>query len=418
MGITQIYIENFKGVGTGNWIKIKPITIFIGANSSGKSTCVHAIACLSQTLKVPNNSTPLVLDDEFANVHLGRFIEVIHSKSYQDYISLGLKVSGVPLMMPDEAGKTKHETSIVEVEAKLKFKCSQRTQDVRLHNATIKVGDYEYTINDENNCYVAKCNKIKSTMKITLGPGFLIRTESLFKLGRNDFIHLFPLISAQAAISSELTKTLYLGPFRESPRRKYETRGASPVEVGPRGESAITMLANESLTKTKRHHIMQISGWLDKLGLANNVKIKRVGKSDLVDLQLSLSDGESFPIADLGYGLSQIMPVLTQCSFAQNGSTLLFEQPEIHLHTKSSKDLATVFIDTVKSKKSTIILETHSPDLVKQFMVELRNGNLSADDFILYKVFRDGSETHIREIEIDIDNNFDVYENWESGISI
>ncbi|MES9949814.1 MAG: AAA family ATPase [Candidatus Thiodiazotropha sp.] len=92
MAINKIYIENFKGVGEGKWVTLKPITVFVGANSSGKSTCIHALTCLSQTLKVSNNTTPLVLDDEYANVHLGRFIEVIHSKSYQDLVSLGVSI--------------------------------------------------------------------------------------------------------------------------------------------------------------------------------------------------------------------------------------------------------------------------------------------------------------------------------------
>ncbi|MDQ6987253.1 MAG: AAA family ATPase [Mariprofundaceae bacterium] len=98
MAINRLYIDNFKGIGSRKWIDIKPITIFIGANSSGKSSCIHALICLSQTLKVPNNTAPIVIDDEYASVHLGRFIEVIHSKSYQDTISLGLTTSEIPAL--------------------------------------------------------------------------------------------------------------------------------------------------------------------------------------------------------------------------------------------------------------------------------------------------------------------------------
>jgi AAA15 family ATPase/GTPase len=92
MPIDQLSIENFKGLGDKTDISIKPITIFIGANSSGKSSCIHALACLSQTLKITNNTRPLILDDDLAYVHLGRFIEVVHSKSYQDVISLGVSI--------------------------------------------------------------------------------------------------------------------------------------------------------------------------------------------------------------------------------------------------------------------------------------------------------------------------------------
>ena len=416
MAISRLYIDNFKGIGTGKWIDIKPITVFIGANSSGKSSCIHALACLSQTLKVPNNTAPIVIDDEYASVHLGRFIEVIHSKSYQDTLSLGVTTSEIQFVEIDEKGNPKRRKSTIK--AVYDFKCAQRTQDIRIETATINVADIEYNIKWGARGYKVINKKTSAKLTCNLGPGFLITPESLFGKAQKNAGDFLPLINAQGALSTELFGTFYLGPFRESPRRKYETRGANPAEVGARGESAITMLANESFQTTKRPHIKQIARWLKKLGLAKDVSISRVGKSDLVDLKLGLSDGDSFPIADLGYGLSEIMPVLTQCSFAQKNSTLLFEQPEIHLHTKSSRELATIFIDTVKEKNVNILLETHSPDLVKQFMQELKSGTINSDEFILYKVTRENNETCIREIEIDAENDFDVYENWERGISI
>jgi predicted ATPase len=416
MAISRLYIDNFKGIGKGKWIDIKPITVFIGANSSGKSSCIHALACLSQTLKVPNNTAPIVIDDEYANVHLGRFIEVIHSKSYQDTISLGFTTREIQFIEVLDDGEPKRHKSTIE--AVYEFKCAQRTQDIRIETASIKMLDIEYIIKWSPKGYTVTNKKTSAKLTCKLGPGFLISPESIFGKAKKNGGHFIPLLNAQSALSEELFSTCYLGPFRESPRRKYETRGANPSEVGSRGEASITMLANESFQTTKRPHIKQIARWLKKLGLAKDVSITRVGKSDLVDLKLGLNDGESFPIADLGYGLSQIMPVLTQCSFSEKQSTLLFEQPEIHLHTKSSRELASIFIDTVKEKQSNILLETHSPDLVKQFMQELKAGSLPAEDFALYKVTRENGETCIHEVEIDADNECDVYENWESGISI
>jgi len=415
MAIDKLYIENFKGIGSGKWVQIKPITVFIGANSSGKSSCIHALSCLSQTLKVPNNSMPLVLDDEYANVHLGRFIEVIHSKSYQDIISLGFSIDkNVPYVLIDEEGAAVNKAG--PIEAVYKFKCSQRTQDIRIESANITISDVSYSVKKGQSKYTITNKNTSKKVTLDLGAGFLFDPENMFREASKSIADFLPLLHAQGAISDELKNTYYLGPFRESPRRKYATRGANPIEVGPMGEATVTMLANESFQTQKRVHIKQIAKWLAKLGLAKSVNISRVGKSDLVDIKLGLKDGVELPIADLGYGLSQIMPVLTQCSFAQKGSTLLFEQPEIHLHTKSSKQLASVFIETAKTKGCNILLETHSPDLVKQLMQELKSGSLTKDQVIFYKVTREKEETCIHEIEVDED--FDVYENWEKGISM
>jgi hypothetical protein len=316
----------------------------------------------------------------------------------------------------DDKGEPKNRKG--GVEAIYRFKCSQRTQDIRIENAVIKVADITYSVRWSSAGYLITNQNTSKKITLELGPGFLFDPETMFRRRAKAIVDFLPLINAQAALSDELRNTFYLGPFREAPRRKYATRGANPAEVGPMGESTVTILANESFQTQKRTHIKQIAKWLTKLGLARSLNISRVGKSDLVDLKLGLSDGAELPIADLGYGLSQIMPVLTQCSFAKENSTLLFEQPEIHLHTKSSRQLASVMIDTVKTKKSNILLETHSPDLVKQLIQELKAGKIHPDDIVIYKVTRKDKQTCIHEIEIDVENDFDVYENWESGISL
>src|SRR5438094_10137563 len=89
MALDSVCVGNFKGVFASKELTLKPITIFIGPNSSGKSSTIHALAALAQTVNLPNNTRALVLDDQFAYVHLGRFIEIIHSKKYTDTMTVG-----------------------------------------------------------------------------------------------------------------------------------------------------------------------------------------------------------------------------------------------------------------------------------------------------------------------------------------
>lgn len=128
MAIHSVHVGNFKGVAAPLTLDIKPITLFIGPNSSGKSSMIHALASLAQTVSLPNNTRPLVLDDEFAYVHLGRFIEIIHSKKYDDAITLGL--SG-------DHGNSRYmlkENTFSHVSGQTKayytFKSTRRTQDI------------------------------------------------------------------------------------------------------------------------------------------------------------------------------------------------------------------------------------------------------------------------------------------------
>ena len=236
------------------------------------------------------------------------------------------------------------------------------------------------------------------------------------------FVDFIAFSFAQRAIADALAKTLYLGPFRQSPRRSYPTRGASPNQVGAEGESTIPLLANEAVQSKARPHINQIAGWLAMMKLGSKVDISRVATSDLFDVSVRLPDGADFPIADLGYGLSQVLPVLAQLSFAPEGATLLFEQPELHLHPLAQRPLASVFIDAVRKRDVHIIAETHSPHLFGQFQREVREQHLQPDEIALYRVSRNDGKTHIEPIFIDGNGDFhkktkngELFLDWKTG---
>ena len=433
MPITSVRIGNFKGINTPCDLEIRPITVFVGANSSGKSSCIHALAALSQTVKVTNDTRPLVLDDEFAMVHLGRFIEIIHSRSYQDLIELGVGLADVEYESvvakedesedSDDTDDDDPEIEYVKGDAKAlyRFKCSKRTQEIHLDSAQYDIGSGQLvarrTPPDVYSLSVPTSRGITKA-PLSLDSAFFFDPQFRYRSGvRHEvFVRLLALSSLQQRLKAELVRTLYLGPFRQGPLRRYPTRGAGPTEVGAMGESTVTMLANEIVQYRIRPHITQVAKWLAHLGLAKSLDVSRIGRSDLFDVSMTLEDGKSFPIADLGYGLSQILPVLVQCSFAPKGATLLFEQPEIHLHTIAAKALADVFIETANSKNAHVVIETHSPDLVKALMVRQRQKAISKQKLIIYRVTREHGESVTEALKFD--DMGDIYENWEKGISV
>ena len=189
-------------------------------------------------------------------------------------------------------------------------------------------------------------------------------------------------------------------------------------EGPPQGDATITLLATEHVQSRDKQHAKQINKWLTDLGLAKTVELSRVGTSDLFDVSLTLADGAKLPIADLGYGLSQVLPVLTQCSFAAKGSTLLFEQPELHLHENAARKLAKVFVDTAVSKGANIVLETHSKELIYEVMAQIKAGALSVSDLAIYKVRREaGASTYSKVPIISEDGSIEVLENWSNALT-
>lgn len=418
MPIEKVSVSNFKGISESADFEIKPVTLFIGPNSSGKSSSLHALAAMAQTVKLAGSKLPIVLDDEFAQVHLGRFIEVIHSKSYSDSIDIGIT-------FPVSRGYSFSKRTIFKkgdaVTASFSFRSTKRTQDIYIDRADFSTPSmslsYRKSKGDEYTVRVG--GKIMPlTARHTGGMAFSVVPNGATVTSSDDL--LVTLMASQVLgelVSEELRKVLYLGPFRQSPLRRYPTRGSAPVEVGPQGESAVTLLANEYVQRKTRNHNKQIGSWMTTLGLAKSVDVSRVGGSDLFDVSLTLSDDAKFAVADLGYGISQVLPVLAQCSFAPRGATLLFEQPELHLHPGAAKGLGSVFVDVAKKNDLRIIAETHSRELFCQVLDEVREKRIDLSDVVAYKVTRKNGCSHFSKIEIvEDDGSIEVLSPWDNEI--
>jgi len=277
MPIHSIKIGNFKGIADTVTIPIKPITIFIGENSSGKSTVLHALAALSQTVSLPNDTRALILDDEFAYVHLGRFIDVIHSRKYTDTMTLGVNVGKHQIRRGKDASNDV-EAVEVEIEGTYEFKSTKRTQDISVSNGEVKAGDDIYKIR-KSLAGISVENVAQKT--ITRGTAGSVLRDRVLPPPRKHGFDFVAYNLAQRAIVQALKNTFYLGPFRQSPRRSYPTRGATPRQVGPEGEATIPLLANEVVQSKSRPHIHQIAAWLAAMKLGSKLEISRVAASDL-----------------------------------------------------------------------------------------------------------------------------------------
>ena len=422
MKIEKLILENFKGVKDRQELEIKPITIFCGPNSSGKSSCIHALAALAQTMKLSNTQVPIVLDDEFAQIHLGRFMDVVHSRSIDDSFRIGVGLDSVKYIISATKPSPKVPPSLaIEVE----YKAKGNVQEVYIQSAKIDFRKQQYflsKVDEEFTISQGKNPKQLPFNMISTGK-FGFRPKDVFeKAGKpNDEIMqaFFLGENINRNLSEALTKVLYLGPFRQGPLRRYPTRGSQPSEVGAAGEAAIPMLANEFSRSDMDHpNLEKISEWIDKMGLGKRVVIAPVANTDLYDVSLNLDDGASLSLPDLGYGISQVLPVLVQCSFAPRGSTLLFEQPELHLHEGAARKLGAVFVDVVKEKNITILAETHSPYLVMEILQCIRDGLIDKNDFVLYDVCRRDGQSVFKKVLIETEDDGSLWleHPWTQGL--
>lgn len=214
MPIDALYLQNFKGVEDWGWLELRDITLFLGPNSAGKSSAIHALAALSQTTKLPNNSAAIVLDDEHAHVHLGRFIEAAHSRSYSHPITLGIKLSPRTLsIIPGAKGKSSHAR--VSPSWKYEFTCSRRTQQISLRSVIVDLGTNNFTytpVPRKKGLYKVNSSSSSVAMQAIWRGGLF--PDILPPTSPAHFEHFLPLIILSANLAEELQRTVYLGPFR------------------------------------------------------------------------------------------------------------------------------------------------------------------------------------------------------------
>jgi hypothetical protein len=188
---------------------------------------------------------------------------------------------------------------------------------------------------------------------------------------------------------------LYLGPLREYPKRYYISSGEKPSDVGLRGERTVDFLYLE-----RSKILARINYWLRKFQIARKIGVVKVAegvwKVELINPETGISDN----LKDVGFGVSQILPIVTEGMMAEPLTTIIIEQPEIHLHPRAQAELADLFIELAKAGKFSVI-ETHSEHMVLRFARRIAEGLLDKEDIMIYefKLLKDG--TRIREISFD-----------------
>ena len=226
----------------------------------------------------------------------------------------------------------------------------------------------------------------------------------------------------------------YLGPVREAPHRYYLLNDMSGIDIGNKGEGMPPVLGIErdDIVASYYRYIYRgkqvseyelresdslleaVNWWLSE-GM-NLPKISDIGGSRGVPHQVKLkSSGVEVSLPDVGFGISQVLPVLVECLRSQPGDTIILEQPEIHLHPSLQSRLADFLICMAKSGKN-LVLETHSEYMMNRFFLRIAQED---DDEIrklfnpLFVSFDEGEQTSVvKPISI---NEFGEIENWPVG---
>jgi AAA15 family ATPase/GTPase len=426
--LTRLSLHGFKSWKSIEDMRLAPITGLFGTNSSGKSSIIQFLLLLKQTVESPDRSQALNLGDERSLVSLGTFHDAIHQHEKAGRLKSQLSWTlpkELKIPDPEQKNKTLFKDSNLGFRVEI---TENGTGRMIVTNMEYHFGGYTFSLkrkSEEETKY--KLSAAPDTFRFSRRtPGRAWELPAPVKCyGYPDQVKAYFknagfLADFELAFEQLFSRVYYLGPLRDYPKRQYTWAGAQPADMGHRGEKAIDALLasrerGEKISRGKGRPRMSVeeyvAWWLSELEMIDALSVEAITKdSNLYQVWVQKSPkGSRVLITDVGFGLSQLLPVIVLCYYVPEGSTILLEQPELHLHPSVQSGLADVFIDAAKNRRIQIIIESHSEHLLRRLQRRIAEEEISRDNIALYFCDISKGVSKLEHLQLNLLGNI---ENW------
>ena len=261
--------------------------------------------------------------------------------------------------------------------------------------------------------------------------GNLEQALQLLDLSPDETLALTPE-NIPADYERHLHSVNYLAPLRSAPERLYRLSSENDNYAGItgiQGEFSANVLYHSKEVRDA------VNDWFGQLEIPYELDVVKLGETSLsgeyITIALYLLDKErnrimdnggkevAVTLADVGYGINQILPVIIEGIASQEGSILCVEQPEIHLHPRLQANIADLMIDAIADepgKRKQWIVETHSELLITRIQRRIREGKIKSEDIsVLYVDPDDEYSEGSAIIKLRLDENGDFKDHWPHG---
>lgn len=401
---STLHLTNFKAWRDTGELKLKPVTMLLGTNSSGKSSLIQSLLLLKQTVQSPDRTVHLNLGGDEVN-------DLFNFGSFDDVLN---RAALTPRQFSVAFDFERSSTSRIH---QGHFACSYgktSSGSVAVQTMTIRTGENEFRV----------VRRDKGAFSVFVDSEALPRVK-----GRSYAPERSIALSADAiaaldkegqlaedlslAIRRELEGINYLGPLRRKPERDYPWNKTKPGEVGADGRAAIDALLASALLKGEGQNevVDGVSKWLKRMKVAEKLEVRQQGRSSRYELVIH-RDGVACNLRDVGIGVSQVLPVLVLTYFAPPGSTIILEEPEIHLHPLAQSVLAELFVEVSRQRNVQFIVETHSEHLFRRLQTLVARGTVGNEAVAMYFVETKRKMASLRELLLD---EYGRVKDWPKG---
>lgn len=387
-----ISVSGYKSLVNKQRIEIRPLTILAGANSGGKSSIMQPLLLLKQTIDAPYDPGSLLLGG--ANVRL----------------------TSADQLMPKKPGLQAEKEFAVE------FEIGSRKVELCFHNTPKKGLDiFSNTVTDDGVRTVITRGADLTALKKNLKKQFLHWPKEIIEKGElkivreRSFLNVemlveggrlkLPIQNPGEGLVEIIAKLIHVPGLRGNPERDYRTTAVGDSFPGTFEVYVASVIKHWQSSKDAR--LSQLGSDLESLGLTWKVEAKQRDETQ-VELKVGRLPHSSrggahdlVSIADVGFGVSQTLPVLVALLTAEPGQLVYIEQPEIHLHPSAQRALAKILAEAAK-RGVIVIVETHSALLLQGVQILVAKNDLAPDLVKLHWFQRDNSgATSVASADLD-----------------
>ena len=432
--LTRLRLRNFRSWTDTGDLALKPITAFFGTNSSGKTSLLQSLVLLKQTAEASDRRLVFHYGGNGSAVDFGDYgtlakekrplaisldwetteqMKVWHWRGDQRHsvaeaTDLGFEVRVAPAKVA--AGKTAAPTVVEE----FAYRVGAARFGLRRSKGKGK-GEYDVFLSGVENFLTQMRGRPYLLSAPVKCYGF--PAEARARYTNADFMN-----DLERGLEQQLDLVRYLGPLRARPDRRYIWSGTAPEDIGVSGENVVTaLLASRARGRVIKHDPspgtwrrtveQQVAACLQQMHLIHEFKVVELGAGTGV-FAVHVRQSNKSPwtaLPDVGFGVSQILPVLVLCFYAPEGATIVLEQPELHLHPSAQAALGDVLVEAAKIRKIQIVLESHSEHLLLRLQRRIAEEKASANQIALYFCqIRDGDSNATR-LELD---DYGTISNW------
>ncbi|MFN7826953.1 MAG: DUF3696 domain-containing protein [Acidobacteriota bacterium] len=435
--LKQLRIKNFKGWKDTGPIRLAPITLFFGANSSGKSSIGQFLMMLKQTVEYPDRKAVFYPGGRNSAVQLGSYQEMVFRRDRNNRIAFDYQWSLPETMRVKDpltgqvfAGQDLDFSAEVELNEAThhllqvsRFKYRLLDEDtlsfsIELSRDPAKLDQPGYSTAAESYHLVRKQRHAWAIKNVVRFYGFPDEVVAYYK--NADFVQDLNL--AQEKLFNSIS---YLGPLRTKAERLYTWGGVTPESVGFAGENTVAAILAARDRKISLGYkrpakpIEEIIALkLREMGLIEDFKVNPISEQrQEYEVRICINKGskDGVDLPDVGFGISQVLPVLVQCFYAPAGSIIIIEQPEIHLHPSAQAALADVMIDVINSREDgkdrgiQLIIETHSEHFLRRLQRRIAEDAIPEEKVSAYFANINKSPATLESLQIDMFGNI---KNW------